>query len=104
MNTLWKFNAQSWAVLATVLFLAVGMLMPEMALAGGLSVVKNKVDDYTKTLYAILGVGAGLFLLIEVVLLWMNKRQWADIGMDAVKVGLGGAAIALAGWAWTMFS
>lgn len=102
--SLFKYtNAQSWAIMAGVLFLAIGMVMPELALAGGIEQIEGKVNEYKTTLYAILGAGATLFILIEVTLLWMNKRQWADIGMDAIKVGLGGAAILLADWAWSLF-
>lgn len=105
MKTYFKINEQTLSLLAFALCCAMGMMLPETAqAAGGLSQVTGKVSEYRDTLHVILGVGAGLFIIIEVILLWMNKRQWADIGMDAVKVGIGGAAILLAEWAWSLFS
>ena len=103
MKTFLKTNAQNLFLLAMIFVCAIGVVMPEMALAGGLGQVESKVTEYRDILHKVLGVAAGLFIVIEVILLWLNKRQWADIGMDAVKVGLGGAAILLAGWAWELF-
>ena len=66
--SLFKYtNAQSWAIMAAVLFLAVAVLMPEFALAGGLGDVKDQLETNLKSireiLLAIIPVIAGILLI-----------------------------------------
>lgn len=103
MKLIKSVNAQSWAILGAVLLASVFVFMPEMATAAGLQQVEAKTKEYGNLLYKILGAGAVAFIVIEVMLWWLKKREFSDIMMDAVKVGIGGAAVVLANWAWKAF-
>ena len=103
MKLIKSVNAQSWAILGAVLLVSVCVFMPEMANAAGLQQVESKTKEYSNLLYKILGAAAVAFIVIEVMLWWLKKREFSDIMMDAVKVGIGGAAIVLADWAWKAF-
>lgn len=103
MKLIKSVNAQSWAILGAVLLASVFVFMPEMATAAGLEQVKTKTEEYGNLLYGILGAGAVAFIVIEVMLWWLKKREFSDIMMDAVKVGIGGGAIVIAKWAWDAF-
>ena len=83
--------------------MSVCVFMPEMANAAGLQQVESKTKEYSSSLYKILGAAAVAFIVVEVMLWWLKKREFSDIMMDAVKVGIGGAAIVLADWAWKAF-
>ena len=66
--SLFKYtNAQSWAIMAAVLFLAVAVLMPEFALAGGLEdaggKIKSSLESVKDILMAIIPVIAGILLI-----------------------------------------
>ena len=60
-------NAQSWAVLASVLFLAVFSIMPEFAFAGGLGEVESSLTENLNSvksiLMAIIPIIAGIILI-----------------------------------------
>lgn len=103
MKLIKSVNAQSWAILGAVLLASVFVFMPEMATAAGLQQVEGKAEEYSNLLYGILGAAAVGFIVVEVMLWWLKKREFSDIMMDAVKVGIGGAAIVLAKWAWDVF-
>lgn len=106
MKTLFKsINAQSWAVLAASLFLAVGMLMPEMAFDGGLDTAKTQATNVRTWLYAIIGIVGGIYLLVCVLRLWGDQgyRLIPDFVKSVGFVALGAAVPMIMVWLWDTF-
>ena len=107
MKSLFKnINAQSWAVLAGILFLAVGVLIPEMALAaGGLDTAKQQATDVRNWLYGVIAVAGGIYLLICVLRLWGDQgyRLIPDFVKSVGFVALGAAVPMIMVWLWDTF-
>jgi hypothetical protein len=71
--------------------------------AGGLEKAKTVADSIKTGMYALLGAAAGLYLIYLVVMAFTEKKQWSDVAWGVVHVGVAGAIIAIADWAWTLF-
>lgn len=106
MNYLKSLNSQSLTVLGAVLLAAVFMFVPDMAFAaGGLETVKETGKTVRTWLYAMLGIGGGIYLMIKVGKMWFDQRSdWGDLGMAVLKVAIGAGIPALMVWLWGEFS
>lgn len=87
---------------ATAVIALTVMSMPAFAL-GGLDKAKTAADDIKTGLYALVGVVALIYLIYLGVMAFTEKKSWADFGWGVVYVSLVGGAVALGGWAWTLF-
>lgn len=92
--------------MACIAVVAVTMLTPSLAwsaggLSGGLDTAKTQVTTIRTALYAIVGIGAGLYLLWQAVLCWNGKKDWSDMVPAIIHVAIAGGAITLATWAWS---
>lgn len=108
MNYLKSLNQQHWLVLGAVLLAALFVFTPDLAFAGnGLSAldsVDDKAKKVRKWLYAIIGVCAGIYLLIKGAKMWFSGHgDWGDFGMSALKVVLVAAVPTLCVWLWGIF-
>ena len=91
--------------MACIAVVAVALFSPSLAwsaggLSGGLDTAKTQVTAIRTALYAIVGIGAGLYLLWQAVLCWNGKKDWSDMVPAIIHVAIAGGAITLATWAW----
>ncbi|ALR03203.1 TrbC/VirB2 family protein [Xylella fastidiosa] len=71
---------------------------------GGLTRAKTAAENIKTGLYALVGVIAMIYLIYLGVMAFTEKKSWADFGWGVVYVSLVGGAVALGGWAWTLFA
>lgn len=74
------------------------------AASGGIKTLEKNAAEWDKAIYAFIGVCAGIYLAIQAVLVWMNKRQWGDFGEACLKVAVAGGVPALAVFFWSFFN
>ena len=74
------------------------------AASGGIKTLEKNATEWDKAIYAFIGVCAGIYLAIQAVLVWMNKRQWGDFGKACLKVAVAGGVPALAVFFWSFFN
>ena len=74
------------------------------AASGGIKTLEKNATEWDKAIYAFIGVCAGIYLAIQAVLVWMNKRQWGDFGESCLKVAVAGGVPALAVFFWSFFN
>jgi len=84
-------------------FALTAMTSPAFAL-GGLDVAKSTAEDVKTGLYSFVGVMALIYLIYLGVMAFTEKKSWADFGWGVVHVSLVGGAVAIGGWAWTLFA
>ncbi|WP_369211055.1 TrbC/VirB2 family protein [Xylella fastidiosa] len=72
--------------------------------SGGLRKAREAAENIKTGLYALVGVIAMIYLIYLGVMAFTEKKSWADFGWGVVYVSLVGGAVALGGWAWTLFS
>lgn len=68
--------------------------------AEGLGKVKEGVSEAQKAIYALLGTGAAVYLLVKGFMLKINKIGWNDLMMSLVSCGVVAGLPALATWFW----
>lgn len=71
-------------------------------LSGGLNTAKSSVSEITTSVYALVGVAAGAYLLWQAVLCWNGKKDWSDMVPALVHVAVAGGSITAAAWAWSV--
>ena len=76
---------------------------PSWAL-GGLDKAKTASTEVQTGLYALIGVVALIYMIYLGAMAFTEKKSWADFGWGVVYVSLVGGAVALGGWAWTLFA
>ncbi|MDR2207480.1 MAG: TrbC/VirB2 family protein [Azoarcus sp.] len=89
------------------LSLALMSLMASPAFAasvGGLDKAKSLGEEIKTGLYALLGVGATIYLIYLAFMAFTEKKTWADFGWGVVYVCIAGGVTALATWAWSAFT
>ena len=74
------------------------------ATLGGLTKAQSAASDIQAGLFALVGVIAIIYLIYLGVMAFTEKKSWSDFGWGAVHVSVVGGAVALAGWAWTLFA
>lgn len=73
-------------------------------LSGGLNTAKSSVSEITTSVYALVGVAAGAYLLWQAVLCWNGKKDWSDMVPALVHVAVAGGSITAAAWAWSVLA
>jgi hypothetical protein len=71
---------------------------------GGLDKAKDLAEQIKTGAYALLGVGAMLYLIYMAFMAFTEKKTWADFGWGVVYVCIAGGVLALGDWAWSAFS
>lgn len=84
------------------------ILLPTLAMAGGLtgglSEAKSNLDTLKTWLMLAAGTGAVVYLLIKAVQAWQGRSDWGEFGMAVFWVALAGGAATLANWAFSIFA
>ena len=96
-----KFQTALFAVFALALS---GTAFAAAGAAGGLTTAQTTATTVQTALFAFVGACAGIYLLYLGLMAWADKKTWADFGMGVVYVALVGGSVALATWAWALFS
>lgn len=101
-------KAKTWTAKIYQLYVAALVMLyastASAGLTGGLSTAKSSVSEITTSVYALVGVAAGAYLLWQAVLCWNGKKDWSDMVPALVHVAVAGGSITAAAWAWGALS
>jgi hypothetical protein len=87
-----------------LMFLSIVMIASNVVLAaGGLSSGTTMVNDFVQWFYAIVGVGAGGYLLWKAVEAWSGRSDWLSFIQSCIYVAVAGGSLVLASYLWTAF-
>jgi type IV secretory pathway VirB2 component (pilin) len=104
MKPVIQYRVAPLATSTTAAFL-ICLLASTTAHASGLQSGTTAVTTFQTWLYSIVGSLAVCYLLWVGVQCWSNKADWIhDFGGGIAKVGVVGAVIVLAPWAWSIFT
>lgn len=95
-------NKFKQGILAIVISMNVAVAQAQVG--GGLSKAKTVGDDIQTGLFALAGVMAVIYLIYLAVMAFTEKKSWADFGWGIVHVGVAGASVSIATWAWSAFA
>lgn len=85
----------------TVALAALPFLLPELAhAAGGFAQATGIITQIRDSIYAIVGICAGLALLWCFAMGWSGRKTWTDVLELGLWIVGAAAAIALATWLW----
>ena len=100
-----KLNKSLHTIIFTGLLLGLhGAVFAAAGGAGGLGTATQTASNVQIALFAFVGACAGIYLLYLGLMAWADKKTWADFGMGVVHVAGVGGSVALATWAWSLFS
>lgn len=71
---------------------------------GGLDKAKSTAEEIKTGLFALVGVVGLIYMIYLGVMAMTEKKSWSDFGWGVVHVSLVGGAVAVGGWAWTLFA
>lgn len=71
---------------------------------GGLSTANQTAENVKVGLFALLGTCAALYMIYLAFMAFTEKKSWSDFGWGIVHVAGAGGAVAVATWAWGLFS
>jgi hypothetical protein len=72
--------------------------------SAGMTKAVGVAQDFQTGLYMLAGAAGGIYLIYLGLMAFMEKKSWSDFGMGVVHVAVLGAAVSIAGWAWTAFA
>ena len=90
------FKKYSAASLTLLLFFANAAL----AQSGGLDDATDKVDEIKTWAYGFLGVGVFVYMIYNVIMALLDRKQWADVLIALGYVAIAGGVLVVAEWAW----
>ncbi|KAB7715130.1 conjugal transfer protein [Plesiomonas shigelloides] len=76
---------------------------PALAAGGGLSAGTNALTDVKTWLYTFIGVAALVYLLYNILMAFMERKSWGDVGMALGYCALAGGALIGGEWALSLF-
>lgn len=80
-------------------------IMPASAdLMGGINTTKSIAQELQTGMMAIGGVIAVIYLLWKALEAWRGRCDWGEFALSVGYVAVAGASVALAGWAWDVFT
>lgn len=89
----------NYFVMASLILIS--LVTSENAFAtGALATVQGGVKTAQTAIYALLGTGAAVYLLVKGFMLKINKIGWNDLMMSLVTCGVIAGLPALATWFW----
>lgn len=74
-----------------------------LAQSGGLEVATDKVDEIKTWAYGFLGVGVFCYMIYNVIMALLDRKQWADVLIALGYVAIAGGVIVAAEWAWSIW-
>lgn len=74
-----------------------------LAQSGGLEAATDKVDEIKTWAYGFLGVGVFCYMIYNVIMALLDRKQWADVLIALGYVAIAGGVIVAAEWAWAIW-
>jgi len=68
--------------------------------AGGLAAATTQIEEIKPWAYGFLGVGVFVYLIYNVVMALLDRKQWADVLVAVGYVAIAGGIIVIGEWAW----
>lgn len=89
-----------WALIAC---LAMFVSVDAFAAGGGLNSATTELTNIKNWAYKFLGVAALGYIIFTVIMAYMGRKGWGEVGMAVVYAAIAGATIALGEWAWRIW-
>ena len=80
------------------------VLFSGVASAAGLDTGRAAIEDFKIWFFVVLGILAAVYLGAKGAQLATDKIQWGDFGQSIMKVGVVGAGVTLAAWAYSLWA
>lgn len=83
----------------------VAMLFSSMVFAqtGGLAQATTTMNEIKLWGYGFLGVVVFVYLMYNVVMALLDRKQWADVLVAVGYIAIAGAVLVIAEWAWGLW-
>lgn len=76
---------------------------PALAAGGGLPAATNALTDIKVWLYSFAGIAAVVYLIYNIVMAFMERKSWGDVGMALAYCALAGGSVMGGEWALSLF-
>lgn len=90
-------------VIGNVVTFGVLSLFSAVAFSAGLSSATQEVNEIKTWLYTVLGVLAGIYLMVNVGMAFAEKKDWGDVLAAIGKVAAAGGILIAGDWAWSIW-
>ena len=98
-------NALSLTSIAKAIFILAAAMISHSAFAlGGLDTANNTIIEIRNGIYLAVGSFAGLYLLVMVVLVKLEKKSWGDLFSGMMYVAIAGGIVLLSTWLFSLFA
>ena len=74
-----------------------------LAAGGGLSSASNWLTELKTWLFGFTGVAALVYMLYSMVMAFLERKTWGDVGVALIYCALAGGAVVAGTWALEMF-
>ncbi|EOU8212518.1 TPA: conjugal transfer protein [Raoultella ornithinolytica] len=86
-----------------IIALLMAMFAGQVFAGGGLDAGTTALTTIKTWLFTFTGVGALVYLLYNIVMAFMERKSWGDVGMALVYCTLAGGAVVGGTWALDLF-
>ena len=86
-----------------IIALLMAMFAGQVFAGGGLDAGTTALTTIKTWLFTFTGVGALVYLLYNIVMAFMERKSWGDVGMALVYCTLAGGAVVGGTWALALF-
>lgn len=99
------FTIQKNKPFSNIVLAFVAMFFTSLAFAqtGGLDQATTTVDEIKTWAYGFLGVGVFCYIIYNVIMALLDRKQWSEVLMAVVYTALAGAALVVTDWAWGLW-
>lgn len=70
---------------------------------GGLSAGTSALTEFKTWLFGIAGIGALVYLIYNIAMAFMERKQWNEVGMAFLYCSVAGGALAGGNWMLELF-
>ena len=86
------------------IFLSIVLLSSSAFALGGLDEANSTIVTIRNGIYIAVGSFAGLYLLVLVLLVKLERKTWGDLFSGAMYVAVAGGIVILSTWLFSLFS
>lgn len=96
-------KSNTWLTYLTITGLVLLYSFNAFAAGGGLQVASTKAMEIRTWLYSFLGITAIGYILFKILMAYMHRGGWGDVGMAVIYAVVAGGSILAGEWAWSVW-
>lgn len=89
--------------LQLVIFTLLMSFISVASAGGGLQAGTNALEEFKTWLFSIAGIGALVYLIYNITMAFMERKQWNEVGMAFLYCSVAGGALVGGNWMLTLF-